>query len=100
MKTKIEAIDRYIELKKQEKEIQKALADIKDLFTAAADTLARENQSSQIEVSGALIYRRESKVYAYPRSIQVLEAQLKAKKINFEERNDPAEIRAFWAVKF
>ncbi len=100
MKTKIEAIDRYIQLKRQEKDVQKSLEDLKPLFFEAAETLARENQSSQIETSGALLFRREIKVFEYPKAIQLLEARLKAKKALYESRNDPKELKAFWAVKF
>ena len=100
MKTRIEAIDRYIELKRQEKDVQKSLEDLKPLFFEAAETLARENQSTQIETSGALIFRRETRVYSYPKAIQLMEARLKAKKALYERRNEPKEVKAFWAVKF
>jgi hypothetical protein len=96
----IGTLERFIELKRQEKDIQKQLTAFKDQFTFAADKLALENQSTQIEVSGALLFRRETRVFEYPKAILLAEAKLKAKKALFEEKNTPSEIRSAWVVKF
>ena len=100
METKIKIIDRYIELKRQEKDVQKSIEDLKPLFFEAAETLALENRSSQIEMSGAILFRCKMKVFEYPQAIQALQARLKAKKALYESRNEPKEVKSFWSVKF
>lgn len=93
---KLELVQRFITLKQKEKEIGKEIADLKPVFFATMDTL----KTDQLEIDGALVYRRESKEYAYSKSILDAEKKLKALKKLFEEKNAPTAVSTSWAVKF
>lgn len=93
---KLDLVQRFVNLKQKEKELSKEITDLKPVFFATMDTL----KTDQLEIDGALIYRRESKEYAYPKNILDAEKKLKALKKEFEEKHAPAAVSHCWAVKF
>lgn len=97
MKAQLEIVKQYLNLKAIEKDATAAACNMKPLFFAAMDALEIKDQ---LAFEDALIYHRELKLYAYPKTILDAEKKVKALKKSFEEKNEPAQISSTWAVKF
>lgn len=100
-KEALQVIDQYLNLKRIESDTVKELEKLKPVFYIAVKTFKADSIAIRTQTGvDALIYKRETKKYAYPVKIQkMIDALDKAKKA-FEETATPSETVVSWAVKF
>lgn len=93
----LEILKRYVQLKREITPLLAQVFAIKGLFTGSCNLLA--HGADQIQLPGALIFKKLQNTWKYPARIANAEKKLEKMKARHEKKHNPDKVEIVWSVK-